>query len=286
MEPMPESLIRVKIADFLLRVQMKRRAPATCEQYRFVLERILMPWCRDTGVSTAEELTDRAMLRFTDHLSEKKLSVASVQTYVRSVRIFLNWCKVPKGDYDPVQVPRRLRDTLSRAEVDRMESAATNERDKLIVRVLADTGIRVGELVGLRPRDLRGDTHTKQYFIRVFGKDKREREVGMPSGAYYRLKQFSLYLEEDDWIFNIKGLQMSRHSVDYIIRKSAKAAKIGRRIWPHLLRHSFITEMARRGVPVQDTMKAVGHTTPAMTMVVYNSTTASDSYNRIMAALK
>lgn len=273
-------MIASQVSDFLLR--KRRKAPATYEQYRFVLERILMPWCLDAGISKAGELCDTAMMRFTDSLTGR--SVATVQTYVRCVRIFLNWAKVPVGDYEPVQVPRRLRDTLSRAEVDKMEEAATNERDKLIVRVLADTGIRVGELVGLRPRDLRGDTHAHMYFIRVIGKGDKQRDVGLPKETYRRLRQFSL--DADDWIFSIKGGQMSRHSVDYIIRKSAKAAKIERRVWPHLLRHSFVTEMARRGVPVQDTMKAVGHTTPTMTMVVYNSTTASDSYNRIMAALK
>ena len=277
-------MIERQVSDFLLR--KARKAPATHGQYRFVLERVLLPWCLSRQIADVTSLTDTEMMRFTDHLSAKGLAVATVQSYVRPVRILLNWAKVPKGDYEPVKVPPRLRDTLSRAEVDAMESAATSERDKLIVRVLADSGIRVGELVGLRPCDLRGDTHAHMYFIRVIGKGDKQREVGIPKETYRRLRQFSLDLDGDDWIFTAKGERMSRHGIDYIIHKTAKAARIGRRVWPHLLRHSFITEMARRGVPLQDTMKAVGHTTPTMTMVVYNSTTASDSYNRIMAALK
>jgi site-specific recombinase XerD len=271
-----------QIADFLLR--KRRKAAPTYEQYRFVLERVLQPWCQQVGITEAAQLDDTAMMKLTDHLSARKLSAASVQTYVRSVRIFLTWAKVPAGDYEPVHVPRRMRDTLSRVEIDRMEAAAKNERDKLIIRVLADTGIRVGELIGLRPQDFRADTHARWYFIRVTGKGDRQREVGLPAETYRRLRHFAT--NQADYIFNRNGQQLARSSVEYVIRKLAKDAKIGRRVWPHLFRASFVTEMARRGVPVQDVMKSVGHTTPAMTMVIYNHTTAGDSYDRIMAALK
>lgn len=276
-------MLQSQVSDFLLR--KKRKAPATYEQYRFVLEAVLLPWAAHVAeISEASQLDATAMMKFTDYLGGK--APATIQTYVRCVRIFLNWCKVPIGDYDPVRVPRRLRDTLSRSEIDRMESAADCERDKLIIRLLADTGIRVGELIGLRPRDLRGDSHERMYFIRVIGKGDRQRDVGLPKDTYDRLRKFSLSLDPGDWIFNLKGEQLARHSIEYVIRKTAKAAKIGRRVWPHLFRFSYVTQMARKQVPVQDVMKAVGHSTPTMTMVIYNMATAEDSYARLMAALK
>jgi integrase len=52
------------------------------------------------------------------------------------------------------KLPKRLLDVLSREEVDRLEAATSTERDKLIIRVLADTGIRVTGLTTLRPTDL------------------------------------------------------------------------------------------------------------------------------------
>jgi integrase/recombinase XerD len=278
--------IASQIADFLLR--KKRKAPATYDQYRFVLERVLMPWCQQVAVSQADELTDSTMMRFTDHLqgtADRPLAPASVQTYIRSVRIFLNWCKVPPGDYEPVRVPHRMRDTLSRVEVDRMESAAKSERDKLIVRVLADSGIRVGELTGLRPQDLRADTHAKMYFVRVIGKGDQQRDVAIPEVVYRRLRQFSL--DQPEWIFNLKGERMKRHNVDYVIHKLAKSAGIGRRVWPHLLRHSWATQQIRTGkASLIDIQRALGHTTLAMVSTIYAHTTPADSYNALMSGLK
>lgn len=63
----------------------------------------------------------------------------------------------------PAKAPRMLMTVLSREEVDRMEVTAQTERDKLIVRLLADTGLRASELLGMKARDL------------VQGVDKMER---------------------------------------------------------------------------------------------------------------
>src|SRR5579872_757672 len=105
-----------QIADFLLRKRPK--AAPTQEQYPLVLGKVVLPWCQSAGIQSASELTDRQMARFTVDLEnrERKLSATTIQTYVRCVRIFLNWCSVPVGDYEPVHVSRRLKDVLSRAE--------------------------------------------------------------------------------------------------------------------------------------------------------------------------
>jgi len=69
-------------------------------------------------------------------------------------RIVAGRAKTPKSS-------KRLIDVLSRDEIQAMEDAAVTERDKLIVRLLGDTGIRVGELVRLTLNDLieRDRTH-------------------------------------------------------------------------------------------------------------------------------
>lgn len=277
-------MLNSQVSEFLIR--KKRKAPATYAQYQFVLEKVLIPWCRSVDISEVIYLDATAMMRFTDSLTvrEKPLSATTIQTYVRAVRIFLNWAKVPVGDFEPIHVPHRMRDTLSRAEVARIEAAAGYERDKLIVRVLADTGIRVGELVGLRPQDLRADTHAKQYFMRVIGKGNREREVGLPQETYRRLRRFSL--DCPAYIFNLDGQAMQKHNVEYRIRLLAKRAAIGRRVFPHLFRHSWTTQQIRSGkASLIDIQRALGHTTLAMVSTIYAHTTPADSYNALMSGL-
>ena len=82
------------------------------------------------------------------------LAKDTVWTYVKAVRQLLSWAnKEGEGIQANAQLPKRpqkLPEILSRDEIRRLEDAAGNERDALVVRLLADTAIRNDELVKLR----------------------------------------------------------------------------------------------------------------------------------------
>ena len=86
------------------------------------------------------------------------------------VHHFLAWAK---REGEPVQA---------------MEDIASTERDKLIIRTLADTGIRVGELVKLRTGDLH--SHGRQHYLCIRGKGSKERLVPIPR-LYARLRRYA-----------------------------------------------------------------------------------------------
>ena len=86
------------------------------------------------------------------------LSKFSVHTYIRPVRLMLNWAQ-REGEQvtRPAPAPpaeKPIRDVLSREEIDRLEHAMPTERDKLIIRVFGDCGLRLEELSRLRATDL------------------------------------------------------------------------------------------------------------------------------------
>jgi integrase len=119
------------------------------------------------------DLTTRLLERFSAELMESggkrgELSQNTVWSYVKAVRGFIAWAKVEGEDVDAEarlpKLPQRHIEVLTRDEVRRMEDVADSERDKLIVRVLADTGVRVDELVKLRERDLVEQYRTEAFF--------------------------------------------------------------------------------------------------------------------------
>ena len=89
------------------------------------------------------------------------------------------------------KLPKRLVEVLSRDEITRMEHAAKTERDKLIIRLLADTGLPVGELLCLSVNDL--VEQNRNYYLHVRGKRAKDRIVPSPK-FYQRLR---IYLERD-----------------------------------------------------------------------------------------
>jgi integrase len=157
----PTASLHRLVEDYLVDCRARGLSPKTLrDAYGYPLRQVLLPWCEEHGLIEAAQLDARQLNRFTSDLLERggrrgALSRHTVDTYVRNVNLFLGWCQ-REGEIGNVRahapkLPRRVLDVLSREEIDRLEDVAGTERDKVILRVLADTGIRASELLGLRP---------------------------------------------------------------------------------------------------------------------------------------
>jgi integrase/recombinase XerD len=229
--------------------------------------------------------------------SGKSLKTPTVNSYLRAINVCLNWAK---GRDQRVEATIKLfkpkrpkRDVLSRQEIDRIEAAAQNERDRLIVRFLADTGIRVGELVGLCIGDVVSERN--RYYIRVDGKTDH-RDVPLMPDLHRRLKR---YVEQtrpkraySDRVFlSLRrrpgdGVEpLSESGVQQIIRELAETAEIGRRVYPHLFRHSFITYQYSR-MPTLHLKEIVGHSSTAMIDRVYSHIKPADAYDALARSMQ
>ena len=169
--------------DYLASCRARGLAPNTVDQaYAYPLRNVFLPWAEAAEIAEVSGLDRRAL----DRLSSGLLSEAgfrghprsrhTVHSYIRAVNQFLSWAK-EEGEAVSARaqlpkLPKTLIDVLSRDELDHLEDAARNERDKLIIRLLADTGIRVGELIKLRVTDV-VDRDRRQY-IHVRGKGATE----------------------------------------------------------------------------------------------------------------
>ena len=117
--------------------------------------------------------------RLNAELLDSDRSPASVRSYLRQINVFLRWCeREGEGSTATAQlpkVPKKLVAVLTRDEIRRLEEAGRTERDKLVVRTLADTGLRLSELLGMRVQDVEQDSHG--WSVWVMGKGARERRV-------------------------------------------------------------------------------------------------------------
>ena len=157
---------------------------------------MFLPWCAAEGISTLSELDGRAVDRFTSSLLQRRragrpISKDTVHSYVRPVRQMLTWAShVGEDVCAKPQLPRLskpIRDVLSRDEIDAMEKAVSSERDKLMVRVLGDCGLRLWELTQLAPSAI--VRSGRQAYLRVVGKGGRMRDVPLPPQLLRRLER-------------------------------------------------------------------------------------------------
>lgn len=275
----------------------------TVEWYRDTLRREFLPWCAREKIIDPAQLTPALVGAYTTHLLDVgggrgPLSRATVRGYVRSVRVFLGWAETEGGAMVGARpklpkAERPLVDVLSREEIMRMENAAKAERDKLILRVLADCGLRLGELLALRADDLL-EPKRGEFAIKVQGKGSRERLVPLAPALHRRLKRYLAGRDAEgrDAVFVAlrKGADgryspITKSGVEQAIRLLAREAGIEKRVYPHLLRHSMATEWLRRGGNIISLQRVLGHADLSMIQGVYSHLDTSDDYAAMMGVL-
>jgi integrase/recombinase XerD len=277
----------------------------TVAWYSDALQKEFLPWCAREGITDPVQLTKAGVGGFTARLLDQggkrgPFSRATVRGYVRAARVFLAWAENPKGGAAKVgaspkmpRADRPLIDVLSREEIQRMENVAKSERDKLIVRVLADTGLRLGELLGLRVEDLH-EPKRGEFALKVRGKGSKDRLVPVAPALHRRLKRYPAgrHAEGRDAVFVAlrKGVdrrygELTKSGAEQAVRVLGKEAGIDRRVYPHIFRHSFATEWLRRGQNIISLQRVLGHADLSMIQGIYSHLDTSDDYQAAMRVL-
>src|SRR5947207_7012649 len=170
---------------------------------------------------------------------------------------------------------------LTAAEVDALLAAAGRDhgpaalRSQAALTLLADLGLRVGELVGLDIDDVGHERGHRT--VRFTGKSGKPRRRALAPGTAAVLDRYLASRaatagrpvdQLDGPLFaTATGGGLDRHAVFRLVRRLARAAGIAAwsRLSPHSLRHAFATSARDEGVPLQDVQDAMGHADPRTT---------------------
>jgi len=189
----------------------------------------------------------------------------------------------PVGGADRPRVARDHSATvgLSPDEVDALLAAAevdytpARERNVAVITMLADLGLRVGELVGLNVEDLGYERGHRS--IRFVGKGGARRRRALTPASTAALETYLLHRAAAEGVppdqltgplfVTSTGGRLDRHSVFRLVRRLARAAGIPSwaELSPHSLRHAFATTARAEGVPLEDVQDAMGHADPRTT---------------------
>ena len=175
---------------------------------------------------------------------------------------------LPKQEY-------RLPPILEKDQLTAIIEAADSEapqglRDRAILELLYAAGLRLAEVVAL---DVEGVDLGEQ-LVRVTGKGNKERIVVIGRPAAQALHRFlrdgrpKLILSGEAALFvNRDGGRLGGRSVQKIVRKYAFLAGLDRRVFPHLLRHSFATHLMDGGADIRVVQHLLGHSSPDTTQI-------------------
>jgi integrase len=153
---------------------------------------------------------------------------------------------------------------------------------RLVIEMLARTGLRVGEFCALAADavvPIKG-----RHWLRVpLGKLHNDRYVPLHPGLVELLNDYQATRDDDiDRLIIWNGGPMSRHQISRILRRIAKAAGIGH-VHPHQLRHTLATQAINRGMSLEAVAAMLGHKTLRMTLVYARvaDQTVADAYDAV-----
>ena len=139
-------------------------------------------------------------------------------------------------------------------------------RDRLIIEMLYATGMRVSELVNIKYDDI--DFNNRR--IRVCGKGNKERIVYYGEYAEEVLKEYMATHKKNDYGYvftNSKGEQITDRGIRYIIDNIMKKLSVKVHVTPHVLRHTFATDMLNNGCDIKVVQELLGHSSLRTTEV-------------------
>lgn len=192
--------------------------------------------------------------------------------YLIALRSFLKYLakrgvsSVPADRIELAKVPERSLDLISSSELDRLLAGPNTEedtkkrlRDKAFLELFFSTGLRVSELCSL-PRDL--DITKDEFSVR--GKGEKVRVVFLTDTAKEAVKQ---YVQAMDSVTSHRLFDLTPRSIERLVKYYAIKAGISKKVTPHVIRHSFATDLLSNGADLRSVQALLGHSNISTTQI-------------------
>jgi site-specific recombinase XerD len=288
------SEIARKIEEFLEYLEVEKGAsPLTIRNYKHYLNRF-ETWIKKQGIRPRlADINQEVMRQYRVYLSrlssgdkDQGLSRRTQGYHVIAIRSFLRW--LIKNDYqvmspdkiDLPKVPERQIKFLTGQQVDRLLNAPSlstiqGKRDKAILETLFSTGLRVSELVNLD----RDKVNLEQREFGIVGKGGKGRVVFLSTRAaewiekYLKARKdhyrplFIRHKGKMDPSISDEKMRLTPRSIQRMIKKYARKIKLPVDVTPHVIRHSFATDLLMAGADLRSVQEMLGHKNVSTTQI-------------------
>lgn len=201
---------------------------------------------------------------------KEKYSYNSVQRKISSLKSFYKFLyinkyieKDPTNTVKSMKKKKRLPEVLNENDLKKIINTFNHEskniRDRLILELLIATGARISEIIGLEIKDIEDSEYR---YIRVLGKGSKYRYIPIHNEIAEKIKR---YIENERKILveNNRTYKLFPKASRELFYKSlndhAKLAKIEKKVYPHIIRHTVATILLKNGADIRSVQEILGH---------------------------
>lgn len=259
---------------FIAAMQVENKSAATIRQYQYALKRML-----DYVKIPTRRISVHHLRNYLAEEKTRGLADATLENERQIFCAYFGWLQReglidhnPTSNLGVIRIEKKQRKSLSKVEIEKLNRKANCVRDRAIIRFLLSTGCRISEMCGLN----REDVDLEKLECTVHGKGAKQRTVYLDEVAGMLIKEYlSGRTDENEALFtSYKRERLQPNGVRIMLKKLGKKAGV-EHVHPHKFRRTRATEMARRGMPLQEVAKMLGHEKIDTTMKYVNQTDES-----------
>ena len=222
---------------------------------------------------------------------DRGLSARTLENQRANLSAFFQWLtddeiiqKNPIAKLKPIKYTDEVKTPFADVELDALRGACRTLKERALIEMLISTGVRVSELSNMDVVDINMNTLSVHV---VHGKGSKER---MTYTTPVSVRHLQIYINNRPdtgtaLFYNNKHERLASGGIEYILNELAKRAGVNN-VHPHRFRRTFATNLAKRGMAIQEIQKLLGHSNINTTMryVCMNDAQIKTSYNKYMIA--
>ena len=221
--------------------------------------------------SKSQGLNENCVKNYIQQILKSK-NPSSVRKDLFAIKFFFDNVLKQKLSLPNPKKKNTLPEILTIDEIRKLIQNTFNIKHQLIIRMLYGCGLRVSEIVNLKKEDV----NFKENLIKIrLAKGKKDRFVKIPESLFEDLREY-IGIENSNILFpSNRGGKLTKDTIQKIVRNAAKKANIKKRVYPHLLRHSFATHLLEHGTDLRIIQKLLGHANIKTTQIYTQISQAS-----------
>ncbi len=230
-----------------------------------------------------EQITKKEIRTYLKHLDSLNYTNTTIAHHVSTIRTFYSYL-VRKGylktniwtQIENPKITRQIPNFLTTMELEQLFTPKyfTNSfeiRNRFILELLFATGLRVSELINIKEKDI----DLSENCIRTLGKGRKERIVFFGDYAkdmliLYQTKSRSELLgniKSEYLMVGKKRPKLTRQRISEILNEEVKKIGLQHHISPHVLRHTFATQLLNGGADIRSVQELLGHESLSTTQI-------------------
>jgi len=264
----------------------KRTSALTVKSYSTDLNQFFNFLKDDAGEMPIKNITSSHVRGFLAQQMEQGIAPASVNRKLSAIKSFFKFLlrtqQITGNPASKVQGPKKTKRLAVFIDEDHVEKIYNDFtfkegfdglRDKLLIDILYQTGIRRAELLMLQEKDV--DLFNLQ--LKVMGKRSKERIIPFSLDlkrnleAYLNVKK-ELILTNSFLLVTSKNTQISVSYINRIVKEILSAVTTNKKKSPHVLRHSFATHLLNNGADINAVKELLGHANLSATQIYTHNT--------------